>query len=114
MGLTDEPASPEESANPPEAMPAQTGDGGVAAIPPQEDSGKGLRLLATVLFGLALLFPVFQLSRFAPRILQRAAIAVNHGFFQLDDEEGALLYQTMELKDGQYIYYPLTDYPYVA
>lgn len=51
---------------------------------------------------------------FARDVLNRDAIALEHMYYQMDPEEGALLFQAQELKEGRPIYRPLTDYPYVA
>lgn len=66
------------------------------------------------LLALVLLYPLIQLLEPAAMPSQRATLASRHGTIQLDNEEGALLYQSMEMGRGNNIYRPLTDYPYVA
>ena len=66
------------------------------------------------LMGMFLLYPVAQLIGPAALPSQRAKIAIEQGYFQLDNEEGALLYLTLELGRGHTMYRPLTEFPYVV
>lgn len=72
------------------------------------------RAAAVIILTLALLFPILLLGRLAPLPFARASLAMRIPWYQLDNEEGALLFQTLEMKQGRTIYRPLTDYPYVA
>lgn len=46
--------------------------------------------------------------------VQRAFIGLQHPQFQMDPEEGALLFQAMQIGRGESIYRPLVDEPYVV
>lgn len=70
--------------------------------------------LLSLLLALALVVPIIKLMPAAKLVANRAGLAAQHGFFQLDNEEGALLYQAIELNRGHSIYKPLTGYPYVV
>ena len=52
--------------------------------------------------------------RTAAKSSARAAHAARHGFLQLDNEEGALLFQAMQIRRGESIYRPLDNPPYIA
>lgn len=67
-----------------------------------------------LLGGLLFLVPVFLLLRPAAQASARAGVAVKHGFIQLDNEEGALLFQAMQIRRGESIYHSLKQPPYVA
>jgi hypothetical protein len=67
-----------------------------------------------MLLAVALIYPIVRLNAPAKLVSQRAQIAATHGRFQLDNEEGALLYQALELSRGHSIYRPLDNYPYVV
>jgi hypothetical protein len=71
-------------------------------------------MLLSLLIAAALIYPVIQLAPAARLVRERAEQATQHGSFQLDNEEGALLYQALELSRGHSIYKPLTSYPYVV
>ncbi len=67
-----------------------------------------------LLVSVALVPVLVQLMLVAPLPVVRARAAVAHAWFQMDNEEGALLFQALELRAGRSIYRPLTDYPFVA
>ncbi len=101
-------ASPvEESAGQiePEGSPPQT-----APLP----AGSAPWLLTAILLSLVFLIPTFILLRPASLPSVRAAQAARHGFIQLDNEEGALLFQAKQMSEGESTYHPLTEPPYVA
>ncbi|MGI8906102.1 MAG: hypothetical protein ACR2IE_06390 [Candidatus Sumerlaeaceae bacterium] len=83
---------------------------GSPVTPPRSIAGVVLSLL----LALSLVYPIVQLMPISQLISNRAALAARHGFFQMDNEEGALLYQSLELNRGHSIYKPLTSYPYVV
>jgi hypothetical protein len=60
-----------------------------------------------------MLVPVAILLPLSPKPFERARLAVQYPY-QLDNEEGALLYQALCIKGGQTIYPDLRNYPYVA
>lgn len=69
-----------------------------------------LRLLLSLLF----IFPLILLIPTASKPGARAAYAVKNGTFQMDNEEGALLYQAMEIRRGVTIYHKLDRPPYIV
>lgn len=71
-------------------------------------------LIFALLLTFAFLIPAFMLMRPAAKPGARAAHAARHGFIQMDNEEGALLFQAMQIRRGESIYHPLDSYPYVA
>lgn len=71
-------------------------------------------VLLVAFLGLLFCLPAFLFFRPAAQPTARAANAVKHGFIQLDNEEGALLFQAMQIRRGESIYRPLTAPPYVA
>ncbi len=68
----------------------------------------------SLIIAFAFLIPVLMLMRPAAKPGARAAHAAKHGFIQMDNEEGALLFQAMQIRRGLSIYKPLNSYPYVA
>lgn len=78
------------------------------------DAGDWWWKLLAVGATLCLLVPLFILLKPAAITNARAAHAIKHGFVQLDNEEGALLYQARELAAGRSIYRSLEDPPWVA
>ncbi len=46
--------------------------------------------------------------------VRRITTGLEHPYVQLDNEEGALLAQTLELRGGTLPYRPLVDYPYIV
>lgn len=68
----------------------------------------GWLVTAAVVLAAVLLTPV------AGRTLERAALGLRHAAFQMDNEEGALLFQAVELRGGRVPYRLLDDFPYVA
>lgn len=72
---------------------------------------------ATLLYlitSLLLLFPVVSLFKPATLASLRAHLAIKSPYIQLDNEEGALLFQAKEMALGNSIYHNLSDYPYVV
>lgn len=92
--------------------------GGTTLSPPGDETtlsraGRSW-LIASIVLSLAFLVPVLMMFRAAAEPGGRAADAVRHGFIQLDNEEGALLFQAMQMQRGDSIYHELTEPPYVA
>ncbi len=67
-----------------------------------------------IILSLLFLLPGFLLLRAAAEPSKRAAIAARHAFVQLDNEEGALLFQSVQIGRGESLYRPLTEPPYFA
>lgn len=65
-----------------------------------------------LLLTLLLLVPLVRLAPLAWRTLDRGLLALNLPQLQLDNEEGALLFQALELRAGRSIYRPLTSPPW--
>lgn len=72
------------------------------------------QLVLRILVSLMLLAGCFLLFKVAPLPFERADIAIRHPWFQMDNEEGALLFQSLELKRGHSIYHSLSRPPFVA
>lgn len=47
-------------------------------------------------------------------VASRISVGLEHPYFQLDNEEGALLAQVLDLKKGRLPYRPIEDYPFVV
>lgn len=47
-------------------------------------------------------------------VVSRISVALEHPYFQLDNEEGALLAQVLDLKKGRLPYRPIDDYPFLV
>jgi len=88
----------------------QPEEGFAAAARPRGRALVLLRLLVSLLF----IFPMILLIPTASKPGARAAYAVKHGSFQMDNEEGALLYQAMEIRRGNSIYHQLNQPPYIV
>jgi hypothetical protein len=67
-----------------------------------------------VFLSLVMLAPALQLANLAPQVAMRSKVALSHPWYQLDNEEGALLSQAIDLARGRSFYRKLTDYPLVA
>jgi hypothetical protein len=67
------------------------------------------RILLILFLILAVIFCSF--GRFT---YERIRVGIEHPYFQLDNEEGALLYQALLIREGKSIYRPLVDYPLVV
>lgn len=74
----------------------------------------GARLTLWLIISVLLAVPCLLLLPVAVKPASRAALAVRHGSFQMDNEEGALLFQAMQLRGGESIYRKLDKPPYVA
>jgi len=71
-------------------------------------------LFTAVLVSFIFLLPAAMLLQTAGKSSARAAHAARHGLIQLDNEEGALLFQAMQIQRGESIYRSLEKPPYVA
>ncbi|MBN1517938.1 hypothetical protein JXA32_15340 [Candidatus Sumerlaeota bacterium] len=69
-------------------------------------------LASRILSGL-MLAPLLLLAPAALEVIRFAAQCIQFPY-QLDPEEGALLFQSMMLRHGELFYRPLLDYPYIA
>lgn len=106
---SDDPAAPVAN----EAHPASPPSHAVSPVsetPPTPRPGIWLPVILSLLF----LLPGFLLLRGATEPSKRAAIAARHSFIQLDNEEGALLFQSVQIGRGESIYRPLTEPPWFA
>jgi hypothetical protein len=81
---------------------------------PSSGHGRPAWMILSILLSLAFFAPLFLLMKPASQPSARAATAAKHGFIQLDNEEGALLFQAMQIRRGESIYHSLEKPPYVA
>lgn len=105
----------------PPLLPRNTPPPLPASESPQEDPEERPRerrrwrgILLSLLLSLSMLYPLLLLLPASRLPSQRAALAVRHGFFQMDNEEGALLWQAQQLAQGRNIYTTLDAAPYVV
>ncbi|MCX7626632.1 MAG: hypothetical protein N2Z21_10560 [Candidatus Sumerlaeaceae bacterium] len=71
-----------------------------------------LKLLpAALLILVSALWLVFQGGS---AVVSRLAVGLDHPYFQLDNEEGALLAQVLDLRKGRLPYRPINDYPFIV
>jgi hypothetical protein len=70
--------------------------------------------MESIAWGLLVIAIALWLGAFGRHTIDRVALGLSHPTFQMDNEEGALLYQSLLLKRGATPYRPITDYPYVV
>lgn len=75
---------------------------------------KPVKSLIFFILSLLLLLPAFSMFKPASLVSLRASLAIKSPLIQLDNEEGALLFQAREMKIGNSIYHALDNYPYVV
>lgn len=95
----------------PDSQPRNAGAAAPAPAPPRRPLW---RLVWPVVLSVLLLFPALKLAGYAAQPFVRAQVLAQHPWYQLDNEEGAVLFQTLQIRKGFSIYHPLTDYPYVV
>jgi len=82
--------------------------------PATAEPRSSLWLFTVILVSFIFLLPSAMLLQTAGKSSARAAHAARHGLIQLDNEEGALLFQAMQIKRGESIYRSMENPPYVA
>ncbi len=63
---------------------------------------------------LLLVVLICWLGMFARLTIQRVGLGLTHPLFQLDNEEGALLFQSLEIKQGRLPYRPIDSPPFMV
>ncbi|MGC8740987.1 MAG: hypothetical protein ACP5UB_05970 [Candidatus Sumerlaeaceae bacterium] len=80
--------------------------------PPPKDPPAGVFISRPRVTSILVALFAIWLCTFGQFTAHRIAIALEHPHLQLDNEEGALLDQTLQLRRGHLPYRPLNDYPY--
>jgi hypothetical protein len=67
-----------------------------------------------IVISAAMAFVVLRMWPYAALPFARARVAIAHSWYQMDNEEAALLFQSAEIRKGHSIYHQLFHYPYVV